>query len=208
MRRMSSVGKGKKFKRRISNASGLLGMKNQNSLNVYDASGSVAASTTGSLTTLHQPTRGATNYNNRFGDSTTIRSFRAKISIAASATGTQQYVRVVLFWDNQPNGAVPGGVLPFTALTINALMDPQYDYRFKILKDARFKINGFGVACDEPTKVDLYLKKLCLTTNFTSDNGNISDIATGAMYLYIIGDQAVGATNANCAYYTRTTFNP
>jgi len=120
-----------------------------------------------------------------------------------------------LFWDNQPNGAVPGGTLPLAALTINALTDPQYSYRFKLLHDERFCIvGGVGLTSFSPSKEsadcsDFFKGNLNLVSNFSGNAGTVADLTTGALYFYVIGDNAA-VTNENpvVTFYSRTRFVP
>jgi len=182
-------------------------------LQTFDVVGTgITASTTGSLTLLHVPTRSGSNYIDRYGDSTTIKSLRFQYTIYSGSlqtfatTNLYQTVRVCVFWDEQPNGAVPGGALPFLALTPLSNTEPQFSYRFKLLRDERHVITGLQTA-DKPAMNDIYLRNLALVSNFNQNNGVIGDINTGALYVYIIGDTAAGANfNPVVNFTSRTRF--
>ena len=194
-----------------SNAPGFIVRPPGMNLQTYDVIGtSIAASSAGSLTLLHVPNRTNSNYNNRYGDSTTIKSIRFQYTIFSGSaqtfatTNLYQTVRICIFWDEQPNGAVPAGSLPFLALTPLSNTEPQYSYRFKLLRDERHVICGLQTQ-DRPAMNDLYLKGLSLVTNFNANNEAIGDINTGALYVYIIGDTAVGTNNVPVVNFTSRT---
>jgi len=209
---MKTIRKGKRnYKRNIkSNAPRFISRPPGMNLQTFDVTGSaVNATSSGSLTLLHCPQRTNNNYLDRYGDSTTIKSLRFQYAVKAGVSQGStsfQTVRVCLFWDEQPNGAVPTGNLPFLALDPYSNTEPQFSYRFKLLRDCRHVICGIA-AQDKDSFVDLYLKNLSLVTNFNQNNGVIGDINTGALYVYIIGDTALTSANVpTVTFSSRTRF--
>lgn len=203
--------------RALTNASAIVPRPSSEELGTYDVSGTASASTTGVLTLLFVPTRTGNTYQDRHGDSTVIKSIDLDFTIKAGTTvitnNLQQWVRVMLFWDNQPNGAVPGGNLPLLALTVNAMMDPQYSYRFTMIRNFRFLVGNstIGIAtaiADGGLNLGHFYKKgLNLVSNFSGNGGTIADITTGALYMYVIGDTgAVANENPVVTYYSRIKF--
>lgn len=205
--------------RALTNASPMFAPPKSEELGTKDVSGSVTSSTTGSLNLLFVPTRTGNTYEDRHGDATTIKSIRLRFTILGGSVvlgnaPSKQWVRCLLFWDNQPNGAVPGGNLPLVALNVNALTDPQYSYRFKILHDERFCISPNGTTIVQSNKEntdcsDFYKSNLNLVSNYSGNAGTIADLTTGALYLYVIGDTAA-TTNENpvVTFYSRCRFVP
>lgn len=200
----------------LTNASPMFAPPKAEELGTKDVSGTATASTTGSLNLLFVPTRTGNTYEDRHGDATTIKSIRLRFTIKGGTTAVTnsyvQWVRCLLFWDNQPNGAVPAGNLPLVSLTVNSLTDPQYSYRFKILHDERFLItsSALGATNDNSDECsDFYKAKLNLVSNYSGNAGTIADLTTGALYLYVIGDTAA-VTNENpvVTYYSRCRFIP
>lgn len=201
--------------RSLTNASPMFAPPKSEELGTKDVSGTVVASTTAVLTALFIPTRTGNTYEDRHGDATTIKSIRLRFTLKAGTTTATnsypQWVRCMLFWDNQPNGAVPAGTLPLTAATINSLTDPQYSYRFKILHDERFYLSSVTNGTNDNTghQSEFYKSNLTLVSNYSGNAGTIADLTTGALYLYVVGDTAVVANeNPVVTYYSRCRFIP
>jgi len=200
--------------RALTNTAPMFPTSKSEELGTKDVSGTATASTTGSLNLLFAPTRTGNTYEDRHGDSTTIKTIRLRFTIksgiSAVTNNQAQWVRCLLFWDNQPNGAVPGGSLPLSALTVNALTDPQYSYRFKIIHDERFYIcSSPGGDSNTGNCSEFYKQNLSLVSNYSGNAGTIADLTTGALFLYVIGDTAA-VTNENpvVTYVSRTRFIP
>lgn len=183
-------------------------------LGTKDVSGTAVASTTQINTLLFVPTRTGNTYEDRHGDSTTIKTIRLRYTIKGPVAGATnvnaQWVRVVLYWDNQPNGAVPTLPLPFSANTVLSLMDPQYSYRFKILSDKRFYIAagswnlGNNDVC---AQYEYFKNNLDLVSNYSGNAGTIADLTTGALHLFVCSDTAVVAgENPIVTFQSRVRF--
>lgn len=202
--------------RSITNASAIVPRPSSEELGTYDVSTTATASTTGVVTLLFVPTRTGNTYQDRHGDSTVIKSINISFTVKPGTTTVTnsypQYVRVMLFWDNQPNGAVPGGALPLSALTVNAMTDPQYSYRFTLIRNWKFLMGSSsnGLAGELPSLQGNFFKSgLNLVSNFSGNAGTIADITTGALYLYVIGDTAaVNNENPVVTFVSRVKFQP
>lgn len=202
--------------RPITNASAIVPRPSSEELGTYDVSTTAVATTTGVLTLLFVPTRTGNTYQDRHGDATVIKSinlnFTVKPGVTTVTNSYPQWVRCFLFWDNQPNGAVPAGALPLTALTINAMTDPQYSYRFTMIRNWRYQMgsstNGMTGADITTLQGHFYKSGLNLISNFSGNAGTIADITTGALYLYVIGDTAaVSNENPVVTFVSRIKFS-
>lgn len=211
----SAVRKARKMgfnkRRRMANAPAFIARPPGMTLQTFDKVATADMSTSATLDLLHSPDRTSTNYNNRIGDSTTIKSIRFKYTIkpGSAQNGATpsfgQWVRVLLFWDEQPNGAFPAGTLPLLALTPNSQSEPQYAYRFKLLRDARHYIQPYNLGQAQDAVGDFFLKNLSLVSNFNANNGSIGDINTGSLLAYFIGDTTITTSNVPVITYTSRT---
>lgn len=104
---------------------------------------------------------------------------------------------VFIIWDKQPGAAVPAMNVLFVESIAGSPMNLDYRERFVVLAHESYTIGGAkaAAAAQTPTihSVNIF-KKVNLRTTFKGDNNAIGDIATGAMYLVTLGDQAA----ANC----------
>jgi len=185
----------------------------KNDLNTYDVTTSnVSMDTTSATACLFFPTRTGNNYTDREGDRSEIVSILFKYTIEngsaqSNNANDNQYVRIVLYWDSQPNNAVPGGALPLLALTPLANPEPQYTQRFKILYDKVMYICGGLAAAGAAPELEGYHDKyyagnVSLVSAYTGNAGSIADIQTGALNLLVLGDTAVVANENPTINYT------
>lgn len=194
----------------LTNAPGFIQNPPGMQLQTFDQTGTATVSSSGTpLVLLHFPDRTGSNYNNRYGDSTTIKSLRFKYTVkpgVSQLTSTgPQYIRVLIFWDEQPNNAFPSGALPLLALDPNSQAEPQFAYRFKLLRDCRHLVQAQSIGDAVPNIQDIYIKKLSLVSNFNGNSGSISDICTGALLVYFIGDTALTSGNVPVVTYSSRT---
>lgn len=152
-----------------------------------------------------------TNPNNRIGNKVNATSIQFRgtlISNSLALDPTQ--VRIIVFWDQQANGAAPPiegsttagteGLLDVTVVTqpIMAPYSMEAQKRFSILYDKTYTINPqVGVPGDEENSVvpvSLYIKKkIQLSRVVKYDNaagGTIADIQTNSLYMVAISDRA------------------
>lgn len=188
------------------------------------AVGVVQINTTGTFTLLHIPQLG-TDFTNRIGRKTLIRSFYVKGRVTTEGAGgatqglnvASQQARMILFCDLQPNGAVPvvtdllNSAEPASHLNLN-----NRD-RFKILKDKMWAFDPYinivtATQAQASCSRQCYSLKAYMKLNqeviFNATNGGtIADITSGALYLFWIGSQPAGAgTDANAIISTRVRY--
>lgn len=181
-----------------------------NNLATYDVATTDIMDNSTTVNLLFVPQRTNNSFQDRHGDRTVIRSFRLLYTIKPGTLQlTNQWVRITVYWDNQPNNAFPSGPLPFAALTVTSLPDPQFTQRFRILYDRQIMISSTNFENAAMITGDLFKKKLALTTVFTANAGGIGDIQSGALNMIVIGDTVNGA-NANpvMTFSSRCKFDP
>lgn len=173
--------------------------RNIKDLQYFDQTiGSGAVGTTMIYQTLFFPTQGTTA-TSRYGDRTSIKSIRWNFRLnPGSGQAANITCRVVLFWDNQPNGANPSSPLPLLTASIYALPHPDYRYRFTILRDFLIPVQpisvnqtGFSSNSNQDVIQRGYLRNLDFVSQFISNNGNVTDLASGALCMIFISDTAV-----------------
>lgn len=146
---------------------------------------------------------------NRVGRKSILRSLRIKGWFTLSqgftlpnGTTKENIVRMVVVWDKQPSGAIPnfGAIFGITDQTgtessPNILVPPKYDNmdRFVVLKDVvidnraqGFFGGGAAPGTSQLVSVDCYIKLGLKETVFSGQTApmSISDIASGALYVY------------------------
>jgi len=161
----------------------------------------------------------------RVGRKVNMKSLMLTMNIEPTLTNPgnvpQQYARVVVFYDAQPNGVAPvysdvlQDVTQTGATSISAYSSINLNNRdrFKILLDKKIKLSAKGIngapfvtgdndVYEQNTKLNItkYLKLRGLETVFksTSSPSTIADISTGALWCMVFGEDA----NAfpNCAW--------
>lgn len=190
---------------------------------VWDVvTGTTQCNTTGFIQCLFLPVLG-NDYNNRIGRKTTATSIymrghvlteAAKDAINGAALAVPaSMVRMILFLDDQPNGAVPAlldlllEALPSSQLNINNRE------RFRILKDKTWVFDPYlaGLtwvsATNQIGTLKVY-KKLNLETTFNATNGGtIADINSGALNICWLSNLPSGTdTDCNARYSVRVRF--
>lgn len=170
----------------------------------------VAINNSTSTTLLNGMSIGANAYQ-RIGRKVVNKSLRFTGFVEFTQNGaapSNDYMRVVLIYDKQPDGAAPAWSTVFTSVTSAGGTDQtslahfnldQKD-RFIILRDLRYKAEApSGVAATQPLQVDSAqteckwiideFVKLNAPTQYsaTSNTGGVADIQTGALFVLTAG---------------------
>lgn len=131
------------------------------------------------------------DYNGRTGRTIRIKSIqcRAEGVKNSNATAVATDVRLILFWDMQPNGAAPSvGTLLETGTqsALYAFRNLNYRHRYVILHDRRIRMD----TDDYNVKLMEIYKKCNQKIVYSAASSNVSDIATGSLYLLAISNEA------------------
>lgn len=167
-----------------------------------DSSSSTTVASAGTLRLLNGMAQGDTA-SSREGNSIRMKSYYMKYQIANNATAVNTNTRVILVLDKQSNGAQP---LVTDILATNTVVSPRNldnRKRFKILYD---KCHSLGTAGPANINTEFYFKNQQTHVAYYngSNLGTIADIATNALYLLTISDQATNLPAIN--YYFRLRF--
>nr|WAE42614.1 MAG: capsid protein [Cressdnaviricota sp.] len=177
------------------------------------------ATSTGNITTTAQffplniPVSGA-GFNNRVGNEIEMKSlhFVGSLQATGNAAAGNDYIRVIIFYDRQPNGANPAFADLITSYNSSGStsstsydhMNPNNFDRFKILMDVRLAINNpstAGLTCQVAGAINYtgefninrFIKLNGLSTRFKASAGAIGDITSGALSLCVVGQIATTA---------------
>lgn len=156
---------------------------------------------------LFQPTMG-TDMSNRIGRKTVLKSCYMRGYLAVSNTlATPMTVtnlgstlnRFIMYWDTQPNGAVPAVTDIIKAAIPSAQLNINNRDRFRILADKQISLDPclFDEAnyanCVNQIKPIKLFKRLDLETIFNGGNGGtVADISSGALGVLWINNQPSG----------------
>lgn len=174
--------------------------------------------TTGLFTLLSLPQLGS-DFNQRIGRKVMHKSFYIKGRIQAeNATGSpisvapSQQCRMVIFCDQQPNGAAPAVTDLLVSATPASQLNLNNRDRFKIYCDKEYVFDPSIVSAAVSTfnhtisLVKKY-KRINLETIFSTSTGSIADITSGALYMFWIGSSPAGSgTDANFIGSTRVRY--
>lgn len=172
-----------------------------------DFSGTPAVDTTGSIVTLNGIARGD-SISERIGRKVQMRSVHIRGHMqSTTTTGTAQMGRVLLVYDRQTNGAVPGITDVLDAIGSTSHRNLSTTMRFRVLMDRLYPLpdqTGDGEHLQLP--VNEYMK-INLPVHFNNgDAGTVADITTGGLYLITLGDNAAGVTAGTFAVKTRVRY--
>lgn len=177
-----------------------------------------ALTTTATFDLLNGIQEGASFYN-RIGRRTHMKSIHVTGQVVPSANttaGTNEYIRIMLIYDRQPNGSFPAiadllldyGNDGTTFTTSLSKMNMNNVERFAILRDKRVclvsneqtAITGqyATLGTDSQNDVNWFVPLKDLETHYksTTNPAAIGDVATGALYLVTFGSVAA-AGNAS-----------
>lgn len=168
------------------------------------ASANYACDTTGSVTFVNGCAQG-TDFNQCIGRKYRNVAIQLEGYVGPSDSNTSaNKCRVMLVYDEQPNGAVPAITDILTASTSAAFMNLNNRDRFKILADENFVIGGFDTAATaayamSPTVQNVSIwRKIDLPTirNGAATSAAVTNYQTGTLLLVTIGavPAAVGST--------------
>ncbi len=127
------------------------------------------------------------DFDNRDGRQIRFKSIRVALNIRMNASATQTSMRAIIVLDKQPNGILMVLTDLLTAVGITQFRNLDNRKRFVILWNRVVNLSDNG---SQITTIQYYKKLNMHTTYDDSNNGNITDIETNAMYLVLISTEA------------------
>lgn len=190
----------------------------------------VAINTTGVFTLLNAMVPGATEYQ-RVGRKISMSSVQLRGFIRFRQAGTapsNDFIRAILFYDRQPNGAAPvladvlqdvdntGGN---SSTSLSSLNINNAD-RFKILRDMYWSVPSASVATAQngttggaqlldykPASFREFVSLKGMEVHFNAGTaGTIADITTGSLYLLTVGLRGDVDSQWQCAFNSRVRY--
>jgi len=162
-------------------------------LKAVDTFSNLATDTTGAILLVNGLVPGV-GFSQRVGREVHVRHLHAEVtSLVTAGTGADQYHRVLLVQDRQPNGAAPAITDVLTAVSPNALPNLINQARFHIWEDRRVYLN----ASAEPSsgKVWSFDFPLSIRTHYNDGvAGTVADIVTNSLYVMVMGNLVAGVT--------------
>lgn len=166
-----------------------------------DAQASPTPSTTASLTLLNGLSLGTTS-TSRNGQSIKMTHVTANFLVTNNATAVNTNTRIVMLIDKQANAAaITAADIFLSTSSFMSLYLVSVQNRIRVLFDQFVSLSTAG-----PSNVT-FTKQLTLnhhTEYNTNNNGNITDIVSGALYLFLMSDQATNTPSM--AYQIRLQF--
>lgn len=173
-------------RRRLRKSKVSRGVRLKRDLQTYDVRSTLAFTNANATYAVLNAMVPGTGTNTRIGDKVVMKSIRQRWILQQNvAQALIQYVRVLLVWDKQPNGVNPANPLPLITTAVEDQPNPDYQYRFKIMKDicVQLGVPGATTSSDGCQEIVEYYKKVNLSSFYTAGAGAIADIATGALLL-------------------------
>lgn len=147
---------------------------------------SATPTTTGSLILLNGLTKGD-DYNNRDGRSARFKSIQLSLATVLNGSASTTRIRWALVIDRDASNTVNSAAIYSNEYASFRNLDNRR--RFTFLKEGHYTSGIYNGA--PSTKIVDYYRKIDMHTIYDdSNNGDITDIRTNALYLYLWSDQA------------------
>jgi len=165
-------------------------------LKVIDTTGATLADSSGDLILLSGVAAG-TDFTDRIGRKIFLKSISLRFSMVPGTASTNQgdVVRVMLIYDTQTNGAAPATTDILTTASQLSHMNLNNRDRFRVLMDKNLTMGASIYAASALTQgapvprfFHMY-RKIALEEIFQGTANTVGSIATGAIWLLIIGIQ-------------------
>jgi len=183
-----------------------------------DVSASATSPETGTFYLLNGLSLG-TSVTTRIGQKVVLKSIHVKIALngapfSQTPTVAANRQRVMLIWDNQPNTQTPtiSDILEDATAGIGIVSSQFTGYisRFRILWDERVDLTNLTAANAPTINITAYREKFLKTNLMVSysdtNNGDIQDIITGALFLLVIGASGTAANYGSHQYFARLRY--
>lgn len=171
------------------------------------APSSFAADTTGSVTLLNGVATG-TDFNNRIGRKTVLRSLNIiGHLIPQDSAVANTLCRLIVVYDQQPNGAAPAITDVLDTADSRSQLNLNNRDRFKVLVNHMVALSDNAanqVGSPSTSLVSIY-RKINMETIFSGTGATAASIASGALFMITVGDNVAGA-GYNFSVSTRVRF--
>lgn len=139
------------------------------------------------------------------GNQITIKSAAMRFEVDLPALPANQLPtsgRIMLIWDRQPNGTVPGFTTIFSSASYLAFANVNTRERFVVLRNQQWSLSPNG----NQTLFFEEFVPINMTTTFTNGQSSAGVPQTGALLFVYIGDQATAANQPTIAGIVRVRY--
>jgi len=163
--------------------------------------------TTAAQTALSACVQGTTP-STRVGRRITIRRLDYILFVYPSGTGVVDHVAVAFVLDRQPNGGAFNTTDYLSSSSSQSLPNPnEYDRFSTVARYDQTLVGSSVVGTANPIPSIMESLPLNINVGFNAGNaGTIGDIQTNALWIYLIGSNAAGATNPKCSGTVRVWY--
>jgi len=174
-----------------------------NELNYSDSNISSEANSSGSFQLLNGLTLG-TSATTRLGQRIRIVSVQLHLQIKQDTTALLNATRCWIVLDNQANGATPAFTDVFVDANPYTMRTVSGSKRFQVIWDSGQIASAGNQTAGQITEggikvIDLFRKMDAMTEFKTTNNGDITDIQTGALYFMLAGTAVTGTSTTEVA---------
>lgn len=176
---------------------------NRTELKVFDtAVATYNVNSTVVFTSLCIPQLGS-DMNNRIGRKINLKTVQirgflrigsAAIQPPAQSEVAAQFIRMILVWDSQPNGAVPTAIQLLNTAVPESQLNLDGRDRFKVIRDKMYTLGPYvfdsasSTYNTERTAVPVKIfKKINLESIFSTSTGVVADITSGNLLIMWLG---------------------
>lgn len=166
------------------------------------------ADTTGAISVLNAMQQG-TDANTRVGKQIYMKSVHLQGTINSRTSSTSpSFVRIMLVWDAQPNNTLAAVTDILSTSTSLSELNLNNRERFTVLRDLKYNSPDRAGGGDQGKVIDMFVNLGNKKTTFSGIIAGITNVATGALLLCIIGENTAVSnyapyviTNARVRYY-------
>lgn len=159
---------------------------------------------TGTMILLNPLIQGTTA-TTRIGNQVRCKNVLMRFNLTLDSNATRTYIRCMLLWDRQPNGALPGlddilETVGTGGMVVNSPLERDFAFRFKLLRDKRYT-----VYTDKPIVFVKWFIRLGRRIRYDDSNaGDITDIATNSLIFVMVSTEATNTPGG--AIFSRLRF--
>lgn len=172
------------------------------------AAAAYAVNTTGSITHVSIIPQGA-GASARIGRKCTMTSIQIRGVVSADNTTTTARGRLIVVYDNQPNGALPAITAVVDTANPSSFTNDANRERFRVLVNECWSVVGNNLAPTTDSayqSVDIFRRFKLPVKFLAAGTGAIADVQQGALYAILLGDVAAGTADVTAVLGYRVRF--
>lgn len=189
---------------------------------VIDSGAITTAVSTTPVSTAVNLIAAGSDFNQRIGRKVCIKSLyirgriytqRAK-PYSSSGEASAQTGRLIILWDEQPNGTLIAAGDVLTSNDTIAHLNINSRDRFKVLHDKTYAVDALALNITTNTGASgrnihyfKKYKKINMETIYNSVNNTIADVTSGALIVFWVGDTVAGVNDMEAVWNVRVRYS-